>query len=117
MHLLVRANLKTTCKSLWPSFNHLSQARFNPKFHWQFCFWRSEEGDNPTVLLEKTQNWSDLVLLARDCRVTNVPKALLANQYILSLFVMAFPYRLTTEVTRYLDKKLGTVWFIDPAIE
>jgi hypothetical protein len=35
LHLLVRANLKQSCKAIWPSFSNLGLKRFEPKERWQ----------------------------------------------------------------------------------
>lgn len=112
LHLLVRANLKTKCKMLWGSFNKLAQERFDPKHSWEYCLWRTEEGNNLSTLLDHTQKWDDLVEIARDCRVDGVPRELLQNKFFLALFLMTFPHRISSQVVRYLDQQLGGVWFI-----
>jgi hypothetical protein len=117
LHLVVRSNMKQTIKSIWPSITQLGLMRYEPDNEWQYCLYRNEGGQGIMGQAPPTKAWSDLVEEARDCRVVRVPAPLLAEKFILALFVLILPYRATPEVLRYLGWKLGTVWFVPPPIE
>jgi hypothetical protein len=117
IHLLVRANLKQTAKGLWGPFSKLGLMRFDPTQTWQYCLFRTDDGQERMVQSPATKAWSALVDEARDCRVTNVPPSLLSEKFILLLFTFLMPHRATPEVVRFLGRQFGTVWFIPPPIE
>ena len=119
LHLLVRANLKQTAKSIWPAFTNLGLKRFDPEQNWHYCLYHCGEGQGWERMVQTppTRNWTDLVEDARDCRAPGVPEALLAEKCILLLFVLVLPYRATPSVVRFLGRKFGTVWFLPPPIE
>jgi hypothetical protein len=81
LHLLVRANLKQTAKSIWPAFTNLGLKRFDPEQNWHYCLYHCGEGQGWERMVQTppTRNWTDLVEDARDCRAPGVPEALLAE--------------------------------------
>jgi hypothetical protein len=117
LHLLVRMNLKRSCKMLWPDITRLGMKHFEPEEAWQYGLWRSKRGRELTVQPTPATRWDDLVKAARDCRVLNAPSALLKEKHILLLHAIIFPYRATPEIIRYLGRQFDSVWFIPPPIE
>jgi hypothetical protein len=116
LRLLIRTNLKTECKILWPEYTKLICCHFEPEATWQYCLWRSEGGLEQQIMPELTKEWSDLVEEARDCRLRRVPASLAKLEPIFLLFVILFPHRATPEAISYLGLKFGSAWFIDPPI-
>lgn len=115
LHLLVRTNLKNGCKELWPNFSKLGLSHFQPDEDWQFCLWRSEDGQEIMVQPPLTKTWEDLVDEARDVSCEGVPVAL-KNKFLLMLWTIIFPYRGTPSVVRFLGKEFNDSWFIAPPL-
>ena len=116
MNLLVRTNLKQTCKSLWPDISKMTFRHFQPSQPCQYCLWRAPQGEDLQVQPKLTKEWSELVLESRNIACPEVPEALKNDKYLLILFVILFPFRGTPNVIRYLGKVFNDCWFIDDPI-
>jgi hypothetical protein len=102
---------------MWPHFTNLGLKRSEVEERLQYCLYRTTKGKEMMVLAPPTKEWRELVDEARDCRVVKAPAALLAEKWILALFLVILPHRATPEVIRYLGRQLGTVWFLPDPIE
>jgi hypothetical protein len=116
LHLIVRTNLKQTCKSIWPDFSRLNFKHFMPLKPWMFCLKESPEGVEMTLQPKLTKDWGELVDEARDVSGFGIPDALKSNKFLLILFLILFPHRGTPWVVRYLGWKFNESWFIDEPI-
>lgn len=116
LHLVVRTNFKQACKLLWPRISRLRFEYFRPERRWQYAIAKSERGRQISIIPPLSKEWDDLLREARDCQLPGVPRALATDKFLLLLFVIAFPFRATPEVVRYLGWKFGSVWFIDKPI-
>lgn len=116
LHLLVRTNLKQTCKQIWPDFTKLGQKHFLPSKPWRYCLWRTDGGEEITEQPPLTKAWGELVNEARDVTCTEVPNELKSNKYLLMLFIILFPFRGIPSVIRYLGKEFNDSWFIPPPL-
>lgn len=114
MNLLVRTNLKQTCKSIWPDYSQLIMHWFEPSSKWQYCLWRSEDGIERSKQIPIQGVWDSLVEEARDVRSNHIPAPLKQEKFILLLWTIIAPYRATSETIRLLGYKFNNCWFIPP---
>ena len=117
MHLLVRANMKQTCKSIWPDFSKLSFKYFDPLKPWMYCLKEVPHGDNITIQPKLTKEWDELKVEARENLCVGVPISLKINKYLFILFIILFPYRATPSAIRYLATQFHDSWFIEAPID
>jgi hypothetical protein len=117
MHLLVRTNMKQSCKTIWPEFSKLGFKHFEPEKSWMYCLNTSEKGIEITEQPKLTKEWEELKNDARDVSCEGIPVELKKNKFLLMLFVMLFPYRGTPSVIRYLGREFNETWFIDKPID
>jgi hypothetical protein len=106
VYLLARLRWKQTLKNLWPEITHIDWVTFRPDQQEDFWRWSVSAGGyelrNPTM----TQDWSRLLAEAsRDCEDA-IPAAVRADPVLLLLFTLVCPFRLNSEVVRWLDTKL-----------
>lgn len=116
LHLLVRTNLKSRCKMLWPDFSKLMGMEFLPKERWQFCLLRSKEGKNISRQYASTKQWNDLKNDARHISCKAIPDSMLKDKYFLMLFAIIFPHRFTPSLIRHLGFRFSDVWFLEKPI-
>jgi hypothetical protein len=115
LHLLVRSNLKSTCRNMWPKVSRVQFARFTPRLKWQYCLSHSDEGEEADVQPPLRKSWTDLVEEARSIRCEVCPTAMLDMPILHALFVLLFPYRGTPDVVRRLAYEFDRTWLIgDP---
>jgi hypothetical protein len=115
LHLVVRANLKQTCKTIWPDYTRLAHRTFDPAEPWQFCLFRASEGNDNEVMVQSRGIWSELQAQAADCSTQGVPALLTSDPIMLLLFIIAVPQRATPSVVRYLGSRFSHIWFLPHA--
>lgn len=107
VHLFVRTNWKTSMKMIWPEITKIAPASFEPENSWDYYFWRSNRGTNRTKLIQATQKWDDLKMLAFECKGNDIPP-LIKNYPIEYLcFLVVFPHRLNSSGIRWIDTRLN----------
>jgi hypothetical protein len=114
LHLVVRANLKQTCKSIWPQISKLILKRYEPQEPWEFATVYSERGMEYLVQPPAAKLWSELVNEACESEGSDVPQVLRDHIYVLLLFIILFPYRATPSAIRFLGARLSHVWMVTP---
>ena len=73
--------------------------------------------DYPDLKADLRATWASVVEEARDVRLTTAPAECGQEKFLLMLFVMAFPYRGTPDVIRFLGRSFNKVWFLPPPID
>jgi len=116
MQLLVRTNLKETCRSIWPSFSRLGFKHFEPSKPWMYCLRKVRDGKEITEQPKLTKEWRELAAEARDVSGNGVPRVLRSNKHLFILFLLLFPYRGTPSAIRYLGREFNETWFIEDPI-
>lgn len=116
-HLAARTGLKVSCKDIWPDLTRVMHCSFIPEHPWQYCVWRSEDGQNKDRLLPLGETWDGLVEQARFVGTPEIPDALRKLPELLLLFVLLAPFRGTPNVVRFLGWTFSEPWFIQPPVE
>jgi hypothetical protein len=114
LDVFARTNRKQSCQLLWPELTRLLWCRFIPESIWAYGLAHCERGTEYAEVPALGKRWPELVEDARDCRTPHVPSEMRADEILLALFIIVFPYRAIPEVIRYLDWKLGSAWMILP---
>jgi hypothetical protein len=102
MHLLAAAGNKEECASVWPDFTRLGHKRFVPDAAWQYCLLHANGGIEETKQYRSTYEWSQLLDDARQSNCTYLPSALKDRRHLLMLWLITFPYRMTSDIMRVL---------------
>jgi len=111
LHLLVRRNLKQSAKALWPDYTRIMHEEHIPTPKWRFHLWRDKDGGiNRMVHPPLTKQWNDLRAEAFDEKGRMLPRLIRSHPVLLLLTLCVYPHRLTAEVVRWLDAKLGHAW-------
>ncbi len=111
LHVVVRRNLKQSAKSIWPDYSRIMHEEYVPRPKWQFYRWRNRSGGtNRMVYPPLTKQWDDLQAEAYDTAGRNVPRLIRKRPELLLLLLCVYPHRLTADVARWMDAKLGRAW-------
>lgn len=111
-HCYVRCNIKSFAKSIWPGMTKLIHNSFLPENQWEYCLWRSENGNNQSKFFEHRRSWRALQEEAADIETPNVPPSLREDPVLLLAFIIFLPHRGIPEVIRYLHYVICGTWFL-----
>lgn len=109
-HLLVRTNLKRTCKELWPDFTRISHSVCMPDNIWEYCTLRIKHGANETKIYPSTYQWGDLKSEALNKNNVLIPEELAKRPWLLALWWQVAPYRYTTAASRIFAEGVFPGW-------
>ncbi len=110
LHLVVRRNLKQTCKFVWPDFTRIGCRYFVPEEQWSFCLLTTERGYEEVRYPEETKSWEDLVAEAREDGGDDVPAPLRDMPGLLALALLVLPHRATGSAIRFLGRQFEDTW-------
>jgi len=110
MHLLVRFNLKQTCKALWPDYTKLSHRVCLPDHKWEYCTLKIKDGIDQTKIYPSTYNWTDLKYDAIQSLGTIIPHELVKRPWLLALWWQIAPYRYTSDSSFIFAKCVTPGW-------
>lgn len=116
MHLLVRTNMKQTCKWIWPDLTKLGLRYFLPAKNWMYCLSKANLGEELLELPKLSKQWSELQEEARSISAQEIPESLKNDKFLLLLHVVVFPYRGTPSAIRYLGRQFNECWFLDSPV-
>jgi hypothetical protein len=109
-HLLVRTNLKQSCKVLWPDLTTLHHRSLVPDSPWEYCHLAVRSGIDETLVLASEGQWATLRIDARkDCRAA-IPPELGRRPWLLGLWWQLAPQRLTPDASRVFANALLPEW-------
>ena len=106
LHCVVRTNLKTNVKLIWPDLTRLSHRSFIPSAPWEYCLWRTDNGENVLNQFKHTKEWSELKSEACDIETPNIPTYFRNDIVLLMIFLIYYPYRAIPEAVRYLHSRV-----------
>ena len=106
LHLTARTLLKSPCQQAWPDFSRLCHRRFVPAARWQYALLHSSEGVEETKQYPLEYRWADLRKDASVESCNYLPNELAARPHLLLLWVIIAPYRLTSDIGRFLAANL-----------
>lgn len=110
LHLLVRANRKAECQSIWPD---VSRRRFiwtEQAEIWRFPLFRDEGRTYANRAPPLTKEWTQLVEEARDVSSPSVPPVFLGDPLLLLMMAIVMPHRASPSVIRWLGWRLDPTW-------
>jgi len=110
LHLLVRTNLKQTCKKLWPDFTRLSHRVCLADSSWEYCTLRIISGIDQTKIYPSTCKWADLQVEAVKSIDGSIPAELASRPWLLALWWQVAPYRYTTAASRVFVEGVLPGW-------
>lgn len=109
--LLVRANMKQTCKQLWPRFSKLVHKFFDVEESWEYCLPRASKGIERARLFEPAAEWPMVRAAAAESAGNEIPAALRNDPVLLLLYCVLFPNRATPSAIRCVGRQLSPIWF------
>jgi hypothetical protein len=112
VQLAARHELRAELEKIWRPLSHLHLTEFHPAESWQHFLYRSPKGRETSILLNETQSWKELMAEANAVDHASVPLVLQAHPECLPYLLVAFPHRLTQQLTKFLDERLAEA---DPA--
>lgn len=110
LHLLVRTNLKSKCKGIWPNLTRLSHRRFCMDNTWHYCLLDAPGGVDETRIYPSTYEWSKLKSEAISNSQASLPPALSGRSWLLATWWQVAPHRLTTDASHVLAENLLPGW-------
>lgn len=111
MHILVRRNMKSTCKDIWPEYSKFGLMSFIPPDAASYASLRSTEGKQLHRINPLTKEWSELQAEADAPPEHSVPGLLSDDPVLWALFLLIAPHRATPYAVRTLDS--GFEKFLD----
>lgn len=110
VQLFARRNWRQRMRWLWPDVSRLGYCTFVPRKLWQFYLWRSEEGELNTRQPNRTQSWSELRQISEHVAENSIPRLLRERPWILMLFLIVYPHRLSPEPAKMLNSYFPQFW-------
>jgi hypothetical protein len=108
-HLIVRKNLKATCKRLWADYTKVSLRKFEATPAWARHLWRSRDGSNHTEISAPRRHWNDILEEAYRNEDDHVG-SLAERPFLVGAIVLVFPHRCTTATIHYLADRFDSSW-------
>lgn len=109
-HLLVRTNLKSKCKGIWPSFTRLSHRRLCMDETWHYCLLDAPGGVDETKIYPSTYEWSKIKSEAIGSGLPSLPLAMRSRPWLLASWWQVAPHRLTTSSSHVLAEDVIPGW-------
>ena len=106
IHLLSKRLCKDGVRQSWPHVSKLLFRSFEPRGECEFYRWKSEKGENITIIPEMQKDWSDLLNIAMESEGKNVPSLLRPYPILFLLLLCVFPHRLNASNIRWLDEHM-----------
>jgi len=104
VHHAARLNKRIALNELWKMISKICCCEYEPTHKWHYLLWRSNEGQDKTWFLKKTQSWSELKAIATK-NEGSLPEILYENPAFLYTLLLVYPHRLTTEALRLVHEK------------
>lgn len=109
-HALVKAGLKQTCRDLWPEYSRLTHRAFRVSRNWEYCLYRSRGGEDVSHITPLSTSWANIRLEVHSVQGNEVPAELAKRPYLLGLWWLFAPHRMTPEAFRILSTGLHPAW-------
>jgi hypothetical protein len=91
------------CEQIWPTYSHFKTTEYHPKYAWEYCLVRSDEGQNIVFESEPSETWSNLELQVNQFEIKNlVPNLLIQRPWLLTLWLIICPQRAILPALKYL---------------
>ncbi len=104
IYMFTRLNWKQTMKILWPLITRVTFHRFEFKESWHFYRWQNETGKNISIQPKHRKSWTELKQEAIDSiNGVSVPKQIKDYPFLLMLFLIIFPHRISSDSMNWLD--------------
>ena len=109
-HLLVRTNLKQTCRALWPDLTRIHHRYMVHDSAWEYCHLAIRYGMDETLVLASEGRWPELCADARRDMSATLPTAFVKRPWLLGLWWQVAPQRLTPDASRIFANALLPNW-------
>ncbi len=103
VHLLTRWGWRGILEELWPNITKIDFVEYKTDDPWEYCQWHTETGKLTVKRPNFPQSWAILQGEAANSDLSYIPKILLENPYVLLLFLIVYPHRLTKDAIKHLD--------------
>lgn len=110
LHLLVRTNLKRSCKMIWPDFTRLGHRRLVFAAPWHYCLLNVDVGVDETRFYPPSYEWAQLKSEATHEENPAIPSELLARNWLLAFWWQIAPHRFTSDASRYFAESQIPGW-------
>jgi hypothetical protein len=110
VQLYTRRNWRQQMRLFWPEISRLETSTFMPREIWQYYLWHCKEGDLVTTRPNMTQSWSELRNNSARIDRAKFPSLIQEYPWLLLLFIISCPHRLTADVAKFLDNKFSKSW-------
>lgn len=105
--LLARYERRDILEICWRELTYIEQEKFIPEEKWMFFLWHCTKGKNVMEFPKQTQSWQELNKYANEIDNNEIPEMLLKQPYFLPLFLLVFPHRINTNLTKFLDSLIN----------
>lgn len=109
--LLVRRNLKQTAKLLFRDLTHFMHKSTKCSHRNEFGAWRDDHAREESHGVPYPATWGSLVTEATRNRPASFPSGFKEVPDLLAMYCVFFPYRATTDVVLWLDRKFCRTWY------
>lgn len=90
----------------WRTISHIHQQEFIPDHLWQFYCWNNAEGETVAKFPAQRQSWAELRRECQAVQLERVPGGLQEHPEFLPFLLLAYPHRLTPNISRYFTSLL-----------
>lgn len=107
IYLAVRRNLKDLMIKSWSDITRMSFKSFVVEKSWNNYCWRNQSGINKDQQPKHTKQWDELVKEANEDKEGTLPVTLRNSPALCLLWLMVFPFRITPDLVKWLDKQFS----------
>jgi hypothetical protein len=108
LNLVVRENQKDFLKEVWPSISRYFFVEFQYTNIYDYYSWRNSIGTEVIKTPKPTQEWKELSELANESEGKAIPEILKKHPYLMPIFLIVFPHRITSGVVRWFDTVIAS---------
>ncbi|MCW3107174.1 MAG: hypothetical protein JWQ09_1680 [Segetibacter sp.] len=105
--LLVREGEREFLQSRWKDISKIFFKHFKPSEPINVYRWRIEQGEDVTTTVNTPESWQNLSIESETIHTRTIPKLLLEKQWLLPLFLLVFPHRVSKEFILVIDELLN----------
>lgn len=104
---LARRGYRPILTALWPKISRTQYLETVPTNIYDYLTWKVAKGKLIEKFPTQTQSWKVLVDEANSTDYAKIPAILVNNPAFALVFMLVFPQRLTPQLTKLIDTKLG----------
>ena len=104
-HLACR-NEKKICQDMWPEYSKITSANFIPETKWEYCLFRTKNGNNMSFVPMEEEQWDVVCKAANNQADAIIPSSLEQRPWLMCFWMLLCPHRALHQVINSCYKQI-----------